>query len=167
MNKDLEVKRCVCGYLQILAKDINSPVRYDALLDEYSIASVDNRFFCRMYYCFSCGGWVSESRRDLLFTNPDEMEVTKALQSIANAKTIDDVIGILGPPDYRAVLECESEGKYGSSEIRYLLQHGYSKLWKTFNLEIFEREDKNVDCTVVGKRKSDGSSGVKCERLGF
>src|SRR5262245_4848327 len=68
---------CECGYLSDAANDPDSPIAFDAELNEYNFqypspcgggACEGDKALLRIYHCPFCGGAAPQSKRDLLFT---------------------------------------------------------------------------------------------------
>lgn len=100
-------QRCECGYLQRAADDPDSPIVYDARLNEFNFeypsvpgdGDEGTKSMLRIYHCPFCGGAAPESKRDLLFAAVTLEEENRLGELLTGIKTLDDAIRKLGDPD--------------------------------------------------------------------
>src|SRR5258708_928247 len=90
-------RTCQCQGAEHLAAEPDSPIAFDARLNEYHL--VRGRWYSIMFYCFRCGGRLPESTRDELFFKPDAAEQAEATSLLATAKSRADIFRLLGPAD--------------------------------------------------------------------
>ena len=92
---------CKCGYLERGANDPDSPIVFDAQVNEYHF---HHKFRGResqlmIYHCPWCGGVASKSHRDSLFHKFDRDFCDQITEQTKACATIDAIIAKLGPPD--------------------------------------------------------------------
>src|ERR1700730_12421000 len=92
-------KNCECGTMRGLASDPLSPIEYDERLNEFHLISRDEKVHYLMYFCFSCGGKLPDSKRMSLFTEPSVEEIKEVTDLLANVSSIQQVKQALGDPD--------------------------------------------------------------------
>src|SRR4051794_25901079 len=96
MSND-EHKNCECGHPERWVVDPHFPVEFDERMNEYHLVHKGARW--QMRYCFWCGGRLPESKRGTFFTKPDDAEMAEVRALLKGAKSHEDVLRILGPPD--------------------------------------------------------------------
>ncbi len=156
-------RKCKCHAISMLADDPNVPIQYNHKLNEYYLAFGDNGQ-APLYYCFSCGGRLTKSKRGQLFTKPSVREKTKITEKIKEARNIDDIVAILGEPDERhgeVLHSMEQKKKYGMKNVRQTLR--YTSLAKTLNLLLQGYEDNSFAVMFEGKFKPDAASRIEKE----
>jgi hypothetical protein len=90
--------QCSCGYLELLMRFSNPPVGFDAVLSEYYIRFPGSNETYPMRYCPNCGLRLPRSRRGEFFRSIDEREAHEATRRLATARTVSDVVALLGEP---------------------------------------------------------------------
>jgi hypothetical protein len=114
-------KKCKCHYLERSADDRDSPIEFDEKTNEYHFTyftSLDGRLgapprsapadsqrpkpnsFLVIRHCPWCGGVAPESKRGSLFRHVPNSEERRLRTLIAGAKSLDEVIERLGPPEF-------------------------------------------------------------------
>ena len=88
---------CTCGLLEQWASDSSLAFEFDAALNEFHVLAHDGGHLM-VYYCPRCGGNALPSRRGDLFEEPSEEEIDEYCHLLAGAKTLEDVVKILGQP---------------------------------------------------------------------
>ena len=104
-------------------------------MNEYQLVRDGAR--ATMRYCFWCGGRLPESKRGSFFTTPDPAEMAEVQSLLQGAKSHEDVLQILGPPD--EILEfggSEFEKATGLVLSRWEQHYQYATRWKTLVLEV-------------------------------
>ena len=94
-----EAPRCECGTLETLSKEPSIPIVFDAELNEYHIVGTGQQQVL-IHHCIFCGGQTPASRRDELFMHVTKEEFEKLRKATSGLKTLDDVVGAFGPPDF-------------------------------------------------------------------
>lgn len=150
-----ESRKCKCKAIDTAASDEDCPILFDEALDEYNIVSRSGNAYYRMYYCFFCGGLLPESRRAKLYANPEKSELDEINKLLGKLKTVNEVIGVLGPPDN----ESDPSAEEKVQAVEYRKHYCYLTKWKSLNLTVRGRVDNSFDLAVVGKfRESDDRS---------
>jgi hypothetical protein len=93
---------CQCGFLEGEANHPDSPIRFDAKLNEYHFIhhmSTGEEAKMMIYHCPFCGGRAPESRRDELFHRLTEAERHRLFKLTERLRTLDQVIAAFGQPD--------------------------------------------------------------------
>jgi hypothetical protein len=146
-------RKCECGYPEKWAKDPAFPVEYDPHVEEYQIVhGGKRRWRFIMRYCPWCGGRL-RSNRDRLFTTPSEAEKQEVVSLLAGAKSVEDVLRILGQPD-----EAHSWDDMDSDpasccgcELKWVRDFKYLSRWTTLNVDILELGDGSITFAISGK----------------
>ncbi len=127
-------RACECGHPDRWVVDPHFPVEFDEKMNEYQLVHEGARAV--MHYCFWCGGRLPESKRGSFFTTPDAAEVAEVESLLRGAKSHEDVLHILGPPDeIRDMAGGESDMK-GRILARWEQHYRYSTRWKTLVLQV-------------------------------
>lgn len=151
--KETERHACDCGLPSKCAEDPNVPVGFDAELKEYFIQSHDGGVWV-MYYCFFCGGRMSESKRGDEFLAPSESELQEIHSLVRNIKTAKDMVEVLGEPDE---VVGYSENQHNEFEMKlydveaWKKRYFYRERWETFNLIVHESIDGKLVYFMPGK----------------
>lgn len=156
-------RKCKCHVIAMLAGDSNIPIQYDPELNEYYLA-FGNDGQVHFYYCPMCGGHLPKSKRGQLFTRPSAREKSKITERIKEARSISDIVAILGEPDERheQILHTPEQKRiYGMKDARQTLR--YTSLAKTFDLLLQEYEDGTYVVLFEGKSKPDAANRIKKE----
>ncbi len=130
-------RNCECRRLERYAADPMFPIEFDSATNEFHIVHDGARI--SMKYCFRCGGRLPESARASLFTTPDENEMAEVEDLLRDARTINDVTRILGPPDAR----------HESTR-----QFDYRERWPSLTLFVHEHPGGTVSYLIGGKQLS-------------
>ena len=96
---DPNAPECDCGTLERLSKEPETPIGYDAELNEYYLRGRDGRGGGLIYHCLFCGGRTPKSRRAALFAHVTHAERMRICDIVQNLRTLPDVLAALGPPD--------------------------------------------------------------------
>jgi hypothetical protein len=132
------------------------PIEYDERTNEYQI--VLNGIRITMVYCFRCGGRLPESKRGSLVTTPADSEMAEVDALLKGARSISDVIRILGAPDtihegaYHARTETAPTQAPGDCRvIPWKQQLDYCERWESLTLIVHENLDGSVAYLIGGK----------------
>lgn len=158
--------KCECKAVQLLASDANCPIELNDALNEYNIVSRDEVVRYRLYNCFHCGGRLPDSHRNGLFTEPSEAERHKVEELATQATSLNDLWSTLGKPDKTIKLEEKEEGQDSTNEIPYVRHYLFSKIWKTLELTVRERQDGSFDLAFTGKLKPSRAKSVRSKKTG-
>ena len=86
---------CKCGYLQRQANHPDSPIRFDAELNEYHFThrtSTGGEAKMMIYHCPFCGGRAPKSRRSELFYRLTRAEQVRLCELTKNMPTLQSVM---------------------------------------------------------------------------
>jgi hypothetical protein len=125
-----EQRNCECGMPQRWIADAHFPVEFDEEMNEYQLVRDGAR--SPMRYCFWCGGRLPESKRGTFFTTPDKAERDEVASLLKGAKSHEDVVQMLGPPDQ--ILDmggAEKDTKTGKLLARWEQHYEYTTRWKS------------------------------------
>jgi hypothetical protein len=125
-----------------LAIDPAYPVKFDGEHGEYWL--VGDGDIALMYFCFSCGGRLPESKRSTLFTTPTDADVAAVTRIIAQLKSVEDAVRLLGQPDERY----DAPPLLGADWNRTLR---YSSRWESLFLDVQELPDGTTRCIYGGR----------------
>ncbi|WP_390458076.1 DUF6980 family protein [Planctomicrobium piriforme] len=116
-------------------------------MNEYHMAMNGAQYV--MHYCSWCGGKLPESQRGTFFTLIEESEVQEMRTLLAGAKTVPEVLQILGEPDERL----ENAGGHGrpGKWTQYVQTLRYSSRWKSLVLSVCEHPDGNISLCWSGQ----------------
>lgn len=149
--------KCECGLLERFAADPRLPIEFDERTNEYEIVHDGVRI--PMQYCFRCGGRLPESTRASLFTTPDDNEMAEIAALLKGARSIDDVVRILGPADDIHEGHFDAVGDAGTGAIPrkgrvipWKQQLDYRKRWRSLTLIVHEHPDGSVSYMITGKQ---------------
>lgn len=112
----------------------------------------------RLTYCFSCGGILPEEDHSWR-SKLDEIEQAQAEAVMAQARSTEEVVSILGPPDeIMPWIDTPVGGVYEALADRIPRQYAsqsqwirclrYSKRWPSLLLDIYEYEDGRIEHTI-------------------
>ncbi len=93
---------CKCGFLERNADHPDSPIRFDAEMNEYHFihsTSLGGEARMIIYYCPFCGGRAPESKRGNFFAKLTDKEMWRLTVLTKDLHTLDDVFAALGQPD--------------------------------------------------------------------
>jgi hypothetical protein len=97
---------------------------------------------------------MPESSRGSLFTEPSAEEMAKIHQELDSARTVDQVIDKLGPPDEQFpphIADPIDKSVYGMRDIKRQIR--YSSRWETVVLTVLEYDDGKIGFAYSGKYK--------------
>jgi hypothetical protein len=162
---------CSCGYLERAANDPKSPIVFDKLTHEYQFVYPDpqadiiprGKATLIIYHCPFCGGAAPPSQRDLLFSiiTPDEEQRPREL--LADVRTIDDALRILGQPDLdldAGVTRRQHETSGTGPSIESFRSLTYSGLSKTVDVQITDYQPRVPDSPFREVHRPAGSQRV-------
>lgn len=144
---------CQCGELARWSTIVDSIIKYDAEVHEYTIHCGTAKLHC--YFCPTCGGKLPADESDAKrFIEPSNEEITEIRQKLADVKTLDQAIAMLGVPDRtieRDATDVQYEKIYNVLPIqRTLLYSGY----KTVHLCVQETTDGKLLTSFIRKARS-------------
>jgi hypothetical protein len=123
------------------------PVKFDAQLNEYSIV-YGERHSHRMRYCFWCGGKLPESKRNDHFAVPEQDEMAHAVAVLKQAKSMEDVLDVLGEPQMTMSNELSAKTSEG---FPFRRQWKYTRRWKTIEVVVIEMDDGSLQLAFMPK----------------
>lgn len=157
-------KPCTCGFLEQQADDPDSPIVFDALLNEYHFEYPNPctggdcdaaKAQMMIYHCPFCGGAAPPSKRATLFTTFTRGEQRRLYRLFDGMRTLQEVVAALGPPDEDkerglTIQQPEKEGQ--APTLRCFRTLRYIRLSDTADVEVYadQAEDK-VQVTLMGK----------------
>lgn len=154
---------CKCGYLERAADDPNSPFVFDPELNEYNFEypSPCGDGGCEgakaslvIYHCPFCGGAAPASKRELLFAVIPAEEQRRLYSLLEGIKTLEEAIGILGPPDDdspHGVTETYPEQKGKPPTVQSFRTLTYRQLSETAEVCITDSPTDRVHVMLWGK----------------
>ncbi len=151
-------ENCRCNYLQDMADDPDSGIRFDQSTSEYQFVCDSAKDI--IYHCPFCGGAAPESKRSLLFSQVPESEIDRLSRFFESITTIDDAIELLGKPDsdsYSTSTLPETEDKAPSYQRHRQIR--YDGLSDVANVLFNEHQDGKVNWGFHGKYIGDQSHG--------
>ena len=155
--------QCQCGLLERWATDAAIRIEYDAEFDEYHLM-LKAGAFRMIYFCPSCGGRTPESKRGDFFTKPSQTDIQSLSARVRQAKTLDEVVHIIGQPDDRhgpITHTPEEKRTHAVKNIKSSLV--YWTLSSTVCLIVQEDEDGRVNFRFTGQYKQKPkSAGFIC-----
>jgi hypothetical protein len=127
---NFDAPECDCRALQRYSKEPSIPIAFDAKLNEFHIVGAAGEEVM-IYHCPFCGGRAPRSLRDELFMHVTRAESERLKGLTRGLKTLDDVLGAFGPPDFDhpqgyAVTNNESTGRPRTTYYRQLIFTGLS-----------------------------------------
>lgn len=142
-----EDRPCNCDHPTKWVADSHFPVEFDEEMNEYYLVRDGARAVMR--YCFWCGGRLPESTRGTFFTTPDQDEMNEIHSLLTNARALEDVFRILGPPDETLDL---GGGQYGPGmAVSWKRIHRYSTRWKSLILDFPDLPDGHRHSIIRGQ----------------
>jgi hypothetical protein len=76
-----KIARCKCGFLERHAGEPDSPIRFDAQMNEYHFVypgSMGGEARMNIYHCPFCGGRAPKSRRGDLFAVTGQLKTSQS-----------------------------------------------------------------------------------------
>jgi hypothetical protein len=155
--------------LQHAADDPDSPIVYDARLNEfhfeYPCAPGDGdcegaKSRLRIYHCPFCGGATPESKRDSLFAAVTIEEENRLGELLTGVTTLNDALRKLGNPDRdepAGVTQKTPERDGNPSIIESFRSIVYCGLSNTADVHITDYREKGVSIWLQGKYLGDAS----------
>jgi hypothetical protein len=149
-HASVTTKRCRCDYLQNAADDPDNPIRFVPRTAEYQFAYGDSMLV--IYHCPFCGGAAPESKRHMLFAQIPDAEDERLTELMDGLRTIEDVIGRLGKPDFEGLstarhFECENQ----APSIQHHRDIRYHRFSEVADIWITERPDGTIFWRLQGK----------------
>jgi hypothetical protein len=147
-----KIPLCECGYLRRQATQADSPIRFDATLNEYHFVQATAHLI--IHHCPFCGGRAPQSRRPTMFAVIAESERQRLSALTASLHTVEDAIEAFGPPDFDCPAGIVSFAPQQTSEVsepqtyRVLVYRGLSD---TADLEVQVDSAAGTQIHVVPK----------------
>lgn len=144
--------KCACNYVCRLLEQDAYPIAFNEEFREYCIIDAQGRGESLLHFCFACSGRMPESVRDQSFYPQSEAEKNQLSAKLKSLKSIDEVIAVLGKPDYEHGGRKEDllrNGIYELVGIKRTLE--YRCVAKTFVLQVLENQDEKVTFFFAGK----------------
>ncbi len=148
---------CKCGFLENHAGDPDSPIRFDAQMNEYHFVyatSQGGEARMNIYHCPFCGGRAPKSKRVNLFARLTDKETRRLTQLTKGLHTLEQVLAALGQADRdnavgMTVVTPERGGKPETTQnFRTLV---YTKLSDTAEIHVTVYPMDRVAITFQGK----------------
>jgi hypothetical protein len=148
---------CKCGYLDRQANHPDSPIRFDAELNEYHfIHRTSTRGEAKMmiYHCPFCGGRAPKSRRDQLFHRLTHAERRRLCELTKSMRNIQEVTAAFGEPEIRqsvgmVITTPEKDGKPETTRSYPVLI--YTGLSEMADVHVTVYPDDRVGFSFQGK----------------
>src|SRR5262249_27430515 len=142
-------KLCTCGFLEREADDPDSPIVFDARMNEYQFEYPSPcvgggcevaKAQMMIYHCPFCGGAAPPSKRASMFTSFSRKEERRLYRLFGGLRTLQEVIEKLGPPEEGlenglAVQEPEKDG--AAPALRTYRTLRYSRLSETAEVQVY------------------------------
>jgi hypothetical protein len=125
---------CECGSPERWVVNPYFPIEFNEQMNEYELVHLGARAVMR--YCFWCGGRLPESKRGTFFTTPDRAEMDEVSRLLRDAKSHEDVMRILGPPDEVVDMGGNDTDKSGRLLARWEQHYRYSTRWKSLVVHV-------------------------------
>ncbi|QDT48905.1 hypothetical protein Pan258_29520 [Symmachiella dynata] len=148
MDDILKSNDCTCGLPDKWAANPEFPVEFDEMTNEYQLSC--ERSIAMMRYCFFCGGRLPDSKRGELFTTPSQEEKEEVQRLFSNAKTAEDALRMLGPPDETHEWD-ESATRGFENVVRWKQTLRYTSRWDSLILDVQEMPDGKISFVICGK----------------
>ncbi len=148
---------CKCGFLERNADHPDSPIRFDAHMNEYHFihsTSLGGEARMMIYHCPFCGGRAPKSKRGDLFAKLTNKETRRLTDLTKDLHTLDEVFAALGKPDRDSpvgmtVVTPEKADKPETTQNFRTL--AYTKLSDTADIHITVYPMDRVAITFQGK----------------
>ena len=137
-------EQCCRRFSQALVSDI-SPIYYDALFSEYRVRLLDGGYGV-INNCPWCGKDLPQSNRPGISTDVSETDLSEIGAISANAKTIDEIVALLGTPSETIEL---TNAEPGEEFQRVVKQHSYNGRWSTADLVVLEKANATIEILAV------------------
>lgn len=159
-DKDDKVRRCACNTLDRHAREPVIPIIFDERMNEYRIVykTHDGEGQIALFYCFSCGGLLPDSRRDSFFAHVTSTETRRLQDLFQNLTTIGEVISRLGPPDADFPAGTTTHAPATDTQPERIEMYRtliYSSLSETAEVHVRERLSGRFSLTFIGKSIGD------------
>ncbi len=148
---------CKCGYLERQANRPDSPIQFDAALNEYHflyLTSTGGNAKLMIYHCPFCGGRAPKSKRETLFATLTIAEQQRLVELTKRLRTVDEVLIALGPPDLdneAGVICVASEREEKPEATQSYRTLVYRKLSDTADIHVRVYPTDQVAITFIGK----------------
>ena len=154
-------EQCHCGYLRDAADDPDSPIVFDARLNEFIFEypcppgdgdHAGAKSMLRVYHCPFCGGAAPKSKRGSLFASITIEEENRLSELLAGIATLDDATRMLGQPDRDEGLTQKTPEQDGNPpRIESFRTLVYCGLSETAEVYITDFRDKGVGIRLQGE----------------
>jgi hypothetical protein len=159
-----ETTQCKCGFLEREADHPDSPIRFDARLNEYHIVhriSTGEEAMMMIYHCPFCGGRAPQSRRADLFHRLTHAEQNRLSKLTKDMRTLQDVVSSFGEPDIRHPIGMmqtipERDGNPETTQSYPVLI--YTKLSETADIHVTIYPTDRVAIAFQGKAVKEDST---------
>ncbi len=158
-----DVRICKCGHPERWSNDPHYPIEFDVQMNEYHLVRDGARAIMR--FCFWCGGRLPESKRGTFFTTPHDVEMAEVTALLQDAKSHEDVLAVLGPPD--EVLDLggsDIEKATGAIHSRWSQHFRYTSRWKTLVLEVPVVLEGRFTYSICGRDLDGGTARPSNDR---
>lgn len=148
---------CKCGFLERQANHPDSPIRFDAKLNEYHFIHRTNEggeAMMMIYHCPFCGGRAPKSRRADLFHRLTHAEQRRLSELTKDMRTVQDVTAAFGEPEIKqpiglVTVTHERGGKPETTESYPVII--YTKLSETADVRVTIYPADRVGFSFQGK----------------
>jgi hypothetical protein len=153
MGRNFDTPECDCRTLEQYSREPSVPIEFDEKLNEYHIRGTAGELMM-IYYCPFCGGRTPDSRSKELFMHVTRAESERLKGLTRGLKTLDDVLGAFGPPDFDhptgfGVTNDDGTGRPRTTWYRQLTFN------TTANLQVAVGLDKLVQFSFTPKQIAD------------
>jgi len=144
-----ESRQCHCGALANWTIEAPDVVHYDANLEEYRLAVGEMEVPFR--FCPCCGGALRGPAGPRFEDDRSEAEIRRFSELIGEARTLDEVIRILGEPDARVDELCPTEGRVPDQFPEIIRSLEFSQVSRTLRIIVQELVDGSLQVVFGGK----------------
>ena len=153
INAKSKLPPCRCGKPGRWARDSSLPVHYDPSLNVYELRMKHGQRL-HLGFCPACGGQLPRIRIEDIASEPSKTDMEQIMEKVRPARTIEQLIDILGPPDEKhGPLKADPVDiqNYGVKDIKQSLE--YNHLTPTANLHVTESEDGTLKYSFSGHQR--------------
>ena len=146
-SQSVTTVQCACGHLERGANDPDSPIGFDANVNEhhyaYKFRGQDSQLM--IYHCPWCGGVASESHRASLFHEFDREFCDQITEKTDSLCTLDDIIAELGKPDDDQFTSIKhNEQPSAAPRIERLRRLTFHKLSPKMSVSFIQQQDGTI-----------------------
>ena len=135
-----EAPPCGCKWFERAAKDSNTPVIFDEMMNEFHLVHLNGKGHSLFYHCPFCGGRAPDSLRGSFFGDLSDDETARLYLLTENIQTEEDMRVAHGEPDHVLPISGSSTSEGSDSEAPETVVGGrcliYTSLSETAEVRI-------------------------------